>query len=182
MWVKQCKRFIKLNARLPAILKGQDKPADAAERLELAELCHYKGLHVSSVRLYTEAFDADAKLAGDFQNVHRWRAACSAALAAAGQGKEAAKLDEEGQARLRRRALEWLRADLVARVAKQLKGGTAGGRSGLEAALRIWQTTPALAGVRDAGPLAALPSADRAGGQKLWADVAATQALARDGQ
>src|SRR5262249_11483837 len=61
MWVKQCKRLIKLNARLPAILKGEDKPADAAERLELAELCHYKGLHVSSAQLYTETFDADAK-------------------------------------------------------------------------------------------------------------------------
>jgi hypothetical protein len=67
-------------------------------------------------------------------------------------------------------------------VAKQLKGGTAGGRSPLEAALRIWQTTPDLAGVRDAGPLAALPSADRAAWQKLWADVAATLAKARDGK
>src|SRR5262249_2500701 len=48
--VKQCDRFIKLESRLPAILKGEDPP-QGAECLDLAELCHYKRLHASSVRL-----------------------------------------------------------------------------------------------------------------------------------
>jgi hypothetical protein len=45
-----------------------------------------------------------------------------------------------------------------------------------------WQVAPALTGVRDARPLAALPPAVRAGWQQLWAKVAASLAKARDGK
>jgi hypothetical protein len=64
-------------------------------------------------------------------------------------------------ARLRRQAHSWLRADLAG-WAGQLKEGTPKGRSQVQAALRIWQNDPTLAGVRDAGALAALPPAERA--------------------
>jgi hypothetical protein len=181
LWVRRCKRFIELEDRLPAILKGQERPSSAAERLDLAELCHYKGLHVSAVRLFTEAFNADAKLAEDFQANHRYRAACSAAQAGCGQGEEAAGLDEEERARLRGKALAWLQADL-AWVARQMKGGSLEDRSRLGAALLPWQIQPALARVRDAKPLAELPSAERAAWQKLWDEVAATLAKARDAE
>jgi tetratricopeptide (TPR) repeat protein len=168
-WAKQCQRFLELDGRrLPAILKGEAHPADAAERLNLAALCRYKGLYAASVRFYTEAFADDAKLADDFRAAHRCWAAGAAALGGRGEGEEAA--------RLRRQALGWLRADL-ARLARELEGGTPQGRAAVQAALRHWQTDHALAGVRDAGPLAALPPAERAAWQQLWADVAATQAL-----
>jgi len=39
----------------------------------------------------------------------------SAALAAAGQGEDAAKLDDKERTRLRKQALDWLRADLALR-------------------------------------------------------------------
>jgi hypothetical protein len=45
--------------------------------------------------------------------------------------------------------------------------------------LGVWQIDPALAGVRDADRLVALPAAERAGWKKLWADVAAAVARAR---
>jgi hypothetical protein len=48
--------------------------------------------------------------------------------------------------------------------------------------LHNWRSDPALAGVRDTGPLAALPSAERAAWQQLWADVAALAAKPRDGK
>jgi hypothetical protein len=44
----------------------------------------------------------------------------------------------------------------------------------LQETLHSWQRDPDLAGVCDAEALAALPSAERAGWEKLWADVAAT--------
>jgi eukaryotic-like serine/threonine-protein kinase len=178
-WVRQCQRFIELEDRLPAILKGEDRPAGAAERIELAELCGYKGLHVSSVRLFAEAFDADATLADNLGAGHRFHAACSAAQAGCGEGVDAAP--DEKRAGLRKQALEWLRADLAGR-ARRLEGGTPQDRVQVRTMLLIWQGHFALAGVRDAGRLAALPSAERAEWQKLWADIAATRALARDGK
>src|SRR5262249_47289842 len=100
-WVKRCERFLELDRRLPAIRKGEARAAGAAERLELAELCRYKRLHVSCVRLFTEALADDAELAGNVGAGHRYRAACSAVQAGCGRGEEAARLDEAGRARLR---------------------------------------------------------------------------------
>jgi tetratricopeptide (TPR) repeat protein len=171
-WVERCKRFIELDDRLPAILAGKGPPADAAERLELAELCSYKGLHVSSVRLAAEAFDADAKLAANFRATYRYRAACSAAQAGCGQGEEAARLDEAGRARLRQKALKWLRDDL-AWVTGRLEACAPEEHLRLLTSLRMWQVHPPLAVVRDAGPLATLPAAERAAWEKLWAEVGA---------
>jgi hypothetical protein len=124
------------------------------------------------VGFFTEAFAADPKLADAPRSDSRYWAACSAVLAGRGPGKEAAKL--------RRQALAWLRTDLT-RNAPVLEGGTAQDRAWLQEAMRLWQTAPDLAGVRDAGALAGLPAAERAGWVKLWADVAATRARARDG-
>ena len=67
----------------------------------------------------------------------------------------------------------------LSRKAQELEGSTQD-RARVQEALRTWQTTPDLAGVRDAGALAALPAAERAGWEKLWADVASTRARARD--
>jgi tetratricopeptide (TPR) repeat protein/predicted Ser/Thr protein kinase len=170
-WVKECERCIELDGRLAAILKGADHPADAAERLELAIVCRYKGLHAAAVGFVTEAFAADPKLADDPRSDARYWAACSAVLAGRGPG--------EAAARLRRQALAWLRAYLTSQ-ARELESGTPQDRARLQEVLLSWQTAPDLAGVRDAGALAALPAAERAGWEKLWADVAATRARARD--
>jgi hypothetical protein len=48
------------------------------------------------------------------RSVHRYNAACAAALAACGQGKDSAKRDAQERARLRRQALDWLREGLEA--------------------------------------------------------------------
>jgi tetratricopeptide (TPR) repeat protein len=169
--VEQRRRFVELDRRLPAILKGEDHPAGTAERLELGMVCYYKGLHAAAAGFFTEAFAADPKLADAPGSGARYWAARSAVLAGRGPGAEAA--------RLRRQALEWLRVDL-ARRAREMNAGNPLDRARLEEELRSWQTNPDLAGVRDASALAALPVAERAGWQQLWADVAATQVKARD--
>jgi tetratricopeptide (TPR) repeat protein/predicted Ser/Thr protein kinase len=178
-WVKQCERMLELDGRLPSIRKGEGRPASPAERLELADLCRYKRLYGTSVLFFTEALAADANLASDFRATNRYRAACAAVLLDSGQGTEAPPPDEAGRARLRRQALEWLRADL-ALWQGQLRETRPAERARLRLAVHSWQADPALAAVRDAGALAALPPAERQAWQQLWADVASTLAKARE--
>jgi tetratricopeptide (TPR) repeat protein len=175
-WVKGIERFIQLDGRLPAILKGEDRGVSAAERILLADLCRFKRLYVSSVRFYAEAVNADTKLAA----AHHYDAVRSTALAGCGKGEDAAALPDKARASLRTQALELLRAALVGQ-ARRLEGGTPQDCAAVQSLLHIWRNDPALAGVRDTGRLAELPPAERAGWQKLWADVAATLARARDG-
>ena len=169
--------MVELDDRLQAITRGQARPAGAAECIELARLCCLRNLHATAVRFFTQAFAADPKLADNQAVSYRYRAACAAAQAGCGQDEGAARPDEVGRSRLRRQALEWLRADL-ARRASRLPAAPQD-RAVLVAVLRRWQNDPALAGVRDASALAKLPSAERARWQKLWADIATTLAKAR---
>jgi tetratricopeptide (TPR) repeat protein/predicted Ser/Thr protein kinase len=178
-WLEHCQRCLELDGRLPAILKGEARPAGAAECIALGELCRYKRLYAPSVRFYTEAFKADARWADSLQVGNRYRAACSAALAGCGQGEETARPGEAGRAELRRQALEWLRADLGL-WSRHGAEGAPQNRAQVQAALRSWQTDPDLAGVREPDLLAALTFPERAEWRQLWADVTATVAKARE--
>jgi tetratricopeptide (TPR) repeat protein len=170
-WVRHCQRLADLEGRLPAILQGDDRPRGAAERLTLAQLCRrYKQLYATSARFYAEAFADRPPLAEDLGAGHRYHAACAAALAATGQGKDAARLDDKERARLRRQALEWLRADLAAWTRAVEKGPPQAGPQ-VQSTLRHWQEDPDLAGLRDPEALAQLPEAGRAACRLLWADV-----------
>ncbi len=64
--------------------------------------------------MWTDAFQAEPKLAGDMQAGNRYNAACAAALAGSGQGKDNPPLDAPSKARWRRQAIDWLKADLAA--------------------------------------------------------------------
>ena len=55
---------MELDGKLPAILSGQEQPADADERLGLAVLCqNYKRDYAAAARFYEEAFAAKPGLA-----------------------------------------------------------------------------------------------------------------------
>jgi Tfp pilus assembly protein PilF len=159
--------------KLPGILKGEARPADAAECLALAELCQqpYQSRYAASARFFGDAFAAEPKLADDLDALHRYNAACAAALAGCGQGNDAAKLDDKERARLRRQSLDWLRADLKAY--RQLMEKSAG-KAGPAIAQRMqhWLQDADFAGVRGAEALAKLPEGERQSWQQLWADVA----------
>jgi serine/threonine-protein kinase len=177
--LKQCERLLALDKKLPAILKGDAKPADAGERLALAFLCQqYKQLYAASARFYADAFAEQPKLANNPRTQPRYYAACAAALAAAGQGKDADQLDAKERTRLRKQALDWLRADL-AMWSKLLEKVTPQQRKALQKILTHWKKDRDLATVRDKGPLAKLPEGEREAWQKLWADVDALLAKAR---
>ena len=79
---------VALDARLSAILKGDQLPKDEAERLALAQRAYDKAFHGKAARLWAEALEANPKLGQDRQAGHRYNAACAASLAGCGQGKD----------------------------------------------------------------------------------------------
>src|SRR5262249_46122289 len=100
-WVRQCERLLELDGQLIGILAGETTPASPGERIELARLCNFKGLHRAAARFSKEAFEAEPKLANDVGGAHRnsaachrYNAACYTALAGCGQGQDAADLDD----------------------------------------------------------------------------------------
>jgi tetratricopeptide (TPR) repeat protein len=171
--LQQCQRFLELSKRLPAILEGQAQPSGTAERLALAQLCQHSQQHyTASARFYAEAFTQQPQLADDLRSGHRYYAACAAALAAAGRGIDAASLDDQERARLRRQAVGWLQADLTA-WAKLLQAGPPDTPALVLETLAHWQGDLDLASLRDPAAVANLPSGERQACRKLWADVEA---------
>jgi serine/threonine protein kinase/Flp pilus assembly protein TadD len=176
-WLRGAERLAVLDARLPALLKGEAQPADAAERRELASLCQrYKQLNAAAARWYGEAFAARPALADDLDSGDRYNAACAAALAGCGQGQDAARLGDTERARLRQQALEWLQAELSARRS-QLTGGRPRAADQARQMLEHALADSDFGGVRGSEALARLPEAERQSRQRLWAAVA--EALAR---
>jgi tetratricopeptide (TPR) repeat protein len=170
-WVQLCKSMLALDQKWTAIQQGDAQPGGPAERLALAELCHgCKKQYVAAARLYAEAFAGAPDLAPDLSRARRYHAACAAAQAAAGRGKDAAGLDEPARARHRLQALEWLRADLEL-WRKQLAGGEPAGVQAVINNLSRWQSTPDLASVRDEKALSLLPAAEREPWQRFWGEV-----------
>jgi hypothetical protein len=171
--VLQAQLLNELDDPLPEILAGRAQPATAAQAAALAERCGYhERRYVAAARLAAEAFVTDSKLAEDAATDPRYDAACWAALAAAGQGNDAATLGEAARARLRRQAHDWLRADLE-QWTKTLGSSQPEGRNEVLRRMQHWQRDTDLAGVRDQAALAVLPEAEQRPWQQLWADVTA---------
>jgi serine/threonine-protein kinase len=167
-----------LAPQLPAVIAGKLKPADAAETLGFARLCYEKKLHGVSARLWAEAFQAQPRLAGEKQRQNRYKAACAAAMAGSGKGKDEPPLEEAGKARWRKQAVEWLKADL-AFWAKEVQSGPSEARTAVVQTLEHWKADPDLAGIRDQAALGRLPNAEQTACRALWAEVATLLAKAR---
>ncbi len=169
----QCETLLALEAKLPDILAGKVQPKDNLERLGFIEVCQYQQRHfAAAVKLYDDAFAADAKLADDPKAAHRYNAACCAALAAAGQDKDEPPLDDAAKARFRRKALDWLNAELTAK-GRLLESRLPQDRPFILESLSHWKQDSDLAGIRDEAALAELPADERTAFTKLWADWAA---------
>jgi serine/threonine-protein kinase len=166
--VALCERQIAVSARLPAVLRGEEKPAGPAELVEYARLCHWKGLYGSAADFWKSAFAErkreEARKGGDL-----YAAACAAALAGCGQGKDADRLDEEARKGWRDRALAWLR-EALARHEERAED-KADARRDVRAALRAWRRVPDLARLREPEELARLPAGERAAWEAFWKDV-----------
>jgi len=175
-WVKHCQQLVILEQKLPAVLKGG--AAEAGELLALADVCQrYKKRYRDSAALFTKAFAKEPRAAENLDRAYRYNGACAAALAAAGKGIGADKLDVKVKTGLRQDALQWLEADLAARARFFQKNPLLAIR--IIDDLQHWQKDPDLAEVRDDKELAKLAEEERAAWQKLWTEVAALSKQAR---
>jgi serine/threonine protein kinase/Flp pilus assembly protein TadD len=180
-FIRLVESMVELEAKLSKILKGEAKPADIGERLRLAWMCQQqKKLYLAAYQFYSDAFFAEPARAEDLRIQHRYNAACAAALAGCGQGEDAAKLDDQERARLRRQALTWLRADLVA-WNQALEKQADQVRPAVQKTMQHWQQDADFAGVRG-DALAKLLEAERQEWRKLWDDVEALRKRAVDGK
>src|SRR5262245_32392321 len=175
---KRCQRFEILDARLPAILRKSEKPANAAEQIEFARLCLLKKLHAAAAGFFAAAFAMKPELAKDPRTGCRYDAACSAALAGCGRGADGAEQSDAERARWRAQARRWLRADLDA-WARRLESGLAVDRATVQERLAWWRKDPDLAGLRDQDALGKLPPAERQECRALWTGVEALLQRAR---
>ena len=168
-------------ARLPDLLAGKGRLSTAAEMLGFAQLCYEKKLQGASARFWSEAFQAQPKLIDDMQAQHRYNAACAAALAGCGQGKDDPPLDDAARTRWHKQAIHWLKADLAA-WSKILESGPPQARPFIAQTLQHWKADPDLAGLRDPAALAELPEDEQKACRALWADVDALLARVQGGR
>jgi tetratricopeptide (TPR) repeat protein len=169
--VRRAELIVELDPVLPKILRGDAQPRDAAERLALAELCQrHKKLYAAAARFFREAFADQPQRAANLVAQNRFNAACSAALASCGQGKDADKLDEKERAGLRQQALDWLQADLKA-CRQMLDRSTDKAGPEIAQQMQHWLRDTDFAGVRGGEALARLPEAEAKDWQQLWQEV-----------
>jgi hypothetical protein len=132
-------------------------------------------IHHAALRFYGEVFVSMPAPAINPGVFHPYNAARAAALAGRGQGKLAAKLDEAERGRLRRQALDWLRADLDDRR-RLLDRKPDRIRADIVALIRHSLEDIDFAGVCGPEALAKLPEVERKPWQELWDEVAKTLA------
>ncbi|MBI3409273.1 MAG: tetratricopeptide repeat protein [Planctomycetes bacterium] len=174
--VRRCRQLVALDEELGRVLSGKEE-GDGTAFIALARLCRqYKQQYATATKLFRRGFDSKPDGKGLAQ-MHRYDAACAAALAGAGKGEEASKLADEDKTKLRAQARDWLGAELNA-VGASAKAAQSRPVLELIARLERWLTEPELTGVRDPRDLAKMAADERAQFEKLWADI---RALLKDG-
>jgi hypothetical protein len=176
-------QFRRLDDRNPGLPPSTSRPA-ADERalydqvLDRAwEVLAHEGRFAEASRWYAEVLTGHPHLLVGRPIGHRYWAACAAALAGCGQGRDATALDEESRAGFRQRALGWLRDELEAQR-RRLETERGERRWIIAGGLQHWLRHPYFAGVREPDSLGRLPETERQVWQRLWTDVADTLARA----
>ncbi len=160
-------RISALRPRLPRIFHGALRSTH-----NYASICHDWQFHAAAASLWLAAFAVDPSLTVNLERKYRYHAACAAAMAGRGQGKDEPPLDDAAKTKLRQQALAWLRADLAAR-SNGLSASKPEDRAGLAEFLRQWQSNSDLAATRDEGSLMKFPPEEQKAWRALWAEVAA---------
>jgi tetratricopeptide (TPR) repeat protein len=153
--LRQCEDLLVLEARLPAVLRGEDRPGDASECVRFAEVCRVKKRYADAGKLFEKAF-ADKPPLTDVQADYHYHAARAAVLAGCGQGEDGDKLSTQAA---------------LAVWAKKLDGGTAADRAMVRTRLTRWQADPDLAELREPAALDKLSAEERDEWLALWKEV-----------
>jgi hypothetical protein len=176
--LSRAERMRELLPSLADVLAGRAKPKTPAEACQFAYLCGqpFQKQYTAAVRLYEKAFAADATLSGDRATGYRYNAACSA-VAAAGLRGEAPHPAADERSALRRKALDWLRAELDLGKKQAASADQAERRTSASTLLR-WLQDPDLAGARPGVGRDGWAKEEMAAWDSFWADVKATLAEA----
>ncbi|MGO9914878.1 MAG: protein kinase domain-containing protein, partial [Isosphaeraceae bacterium] len=185
--LRYAERLAALEGRLDAIVRGQDVPASAEGRLDVAELCRVTKRFAAASRFYRDGFHAKPALADDLVAQHRLHAALAAARAGTNSqvAKDDIRLDDAERARWRAQSLEWLRAEknacagIIAPTTPAAAGpipipavtGDPPKRAIARKTLEIMTHHRDLACVRDDKELAKLPEPERKAWQAFWREV-----------
>ncbi len=151
-------------------------PTVAGELLDLAQKAYDLQNFGTAARCYREAVNRDATLAHNREAQISYNAACSAALAAFGQGEADPPLDDASKNKLRYEAYAWLKQELTEWQSSLGDNPKPQVKQTVAQTLAHWQKDSDLASVRDPDKLAALPEAERKEWEALWADVKALHA------
>ncbi len=166
-----------LETHLPAVLAGRARATNQTQ-LHLIRLCvQYRKQYRNASRLYVVLFQQAPEYREDWQSGHRYNAACAAALAAAGQGAHAKKIDLTERSALRAQTRAWLHADLKV-YHEALKKNRLMAPAIVDR-MELWQDDPDLASVRDKKAIAKLSKDEQLTWTKLWDDVVALEKVAR---
>src|SRR5262249_3685613 len=103
-WLAEAERLAALAARLPGFLRGEERPKAGPRPLTPAQMSTDPRRHPAAARFWAEALAADPKFGADRRAWHRYNAACSAALAASGEGIDDPKPDAAVRTKLRGQA------------------------------------------------------------------------------
>jgi eukaryotic-like serine/threonine-protein kinase len=169
-WVAHIERMAARTRRLPSRPTGTIRPNDPMESLDLALICSDQKRFVVSARYWAWALEADPTLGDDRRFQYWFSAACTAARAARGEGKDENPPDDAARADLRRRALQWLKVDLAV-WSRMLASDARQSRALALKAMRQWRKDTDLVEVRDADGLASLSEAERKDWLALWGEV-----------
>jgi tetratricopeptide (TPR) repeat protein len=146
-------------AKLPAVLRGELKPADRDEVYELAAYCAtFEKRYALAIRFIEKGIEDDPHLLDDWMKVAHF--AGWAVQASTGRDPDASTIPLVVRERYRRQALEWIRESI-----RRTKEGAGAGMGFYLSTIRDF--TP----VRDSQELAKLPTAERAEWERLWADL-----------
>lgn len=170
-WLARAETELALSIKLPGVLRGDDQPADNAQRVALARIATSQGQFAAATRLYAEALEIDPTLGDDRRAGCRYEAARTASRAAAGHGQGELPLDDTAKSQLRAQCRDWLRAELTS-WEKILELGAPQARPVIMQILNAWREETDLAEIRDLRALEKLPADERAAFTQLWNDVA----------
>jgi tetratricopeptide (TPR) repeat protein len=170
-WLQQAERYVEAERILPDALRNENRPADAAMWIALAEMCKYRHWYRGAAHCYEAAFKLQPALADDLSKSYRYNAACYAALTCAGQSKEEAVLGEADRIRLHNQVIDNLRADL-ALWSKRAATAKPEDVTLVHSKMLHWLADADLVNVREQSALSNLPEAERLKWEKLWKDVA----------
>jgi eukaryotic-like serine/threonine-protein kinase len=169
-FLRDAVRLAAMDSKLVQFAVGRFEPEDNDDRLALAEVCSRRGRPRSAAALYEQAFAADGKLADDLQRNLRYDAACQAILAGAGIGEDSLSPDDPQRAAWRKKAFDWLQADLSAWKQRWTAAGPREKPFVLQT-LQHWQRDPDLKSVRDAPEIDSLPRTEQDEWRAFWNNV-----------